>query len=196
MEIGQHIKSLQGPKLYIMDCKCGAVARAEASTPEHFRVPVPRNVLREFLQMVLGDPTKDDRESTMLLQKDDILIILAGHARSNEDNVKKELSKLLKNQKLICPRRGVLEVRLLYHNREFSASANGAWKPKKVRDGVHNSLPDPLENLLIVSAKETTIPNRERKYLDLPGECKSRGVGNLNLGYDMLGRISAHKLTT
>ena len=46
VEIRQHIKFLELSKLYIMDCKCGAVARAEASVPEHFKVPVPRNVLR------------------------------------------------------------------------------------------------------------------------------------------------------
>ena len=36
-------------------------------------------------------------------------------------------------------------------HREFGA--NGVWCPKTVRDGVQNSLPDPLENLFVITAQ-------------------------------------------
>lgn len=190
-----HIKALHNacgvPVLFVVDCKCAAVAKADASMSEHFRVPVPRNLLREVLQLVLGDPVKEERGSEdMLLQKHDVLLVLAGHARATEDHVKKELGKLLKKQSVVCPRRGVVEVRLLYHQREFSMS--GVYRPKRVQDGVHNALPDPLENLFIVKSRETTLNNRERKFLDLPGEAKSRGVGNLILGFFFEGWAGVH----
>ena len=181
-DMNDHVRGLQKPMVFIMDAKCSAMAKPGSPMHQHFNVAMPKAHFRFCLQAVLGDPSLEERSGEqMWFQKGDTLLIFTGHCRANDINIRKEIAKELneKKQSIISKRRGVVEMRLLYHNREFSAT--GGLRQQRVRDEVHNALPDPLENLLCITAKDSVLPNRERKYLDIPGDSRARGIANLIL---------------
>jgi hypothetical protein len=158
--------------VYVVDAK--SFFSRPCTSGKALASPLPLPFLRHVLEWLFGDRAKEDRPG--VLKEGDVLLFFDGRSATNASNFAKLIQKFLKgNPKL--RQRCQTTVRLFYHNREFSD--DGAKAPKFRRVHFHSRLPEPLENLKVVLHKETVLPRRSRRFLDLPGDTSSRGVANL-----------------
>jgi hypothetical protein len=158
--------------VYVVDAK--SFFNRPCASNKALASPLPLPFLRHILEWLFGDRTKEDRPG--VFKEGDVLLFFDGRSTTNAANFAKLIQKLFKgNPKL--RQRCQTTVRLFYHNREFSD--DGAKAPKFRRVHFHSGLPEPLENLKVVLHKDTQLPRRGRRFLDLPGDTSSRGVANL-----------------
>lgn len=110
----------------------------------------------------------------------DVLIIFDGRQQKASGYIAKELTRLLKTvTDMHLPQRKFVNIRLFHHNREFTNTGYAA--PRCARTTLSALLPDPLENMYVVVSKFNNLPLRERKWLDIPGTNRARGISNLGL---------------
>lgn len=164
-----------GSKLIIMDGKHLGHGR-QGHSPG---IPLP------YMRAVLDTVLELSDEEAIHFKGDNILLLTDGRNTRCEMQLKKELKSRIKSKTMqarnICKRKGLLEIRCLYHLREFSNSGHLAIKSKKM---LHAQLAEPLENWLVVRGKKCGIPLVPRKYVDL-GESSSRSISNLSPGIPM-----------
>ncbi|CAE7033684.1 unnamed protein product [Symbiodinium sp. CCMP2592] len=156
-----------GSKLIIMDGKHLGHGR-QGHSPG---VPLP------FMRAVLGSVLEIADEEAVHFKGDNILLVTDGRNNKCEAQLKKELKLGTKKARNICKRKGILQIRCLYHLREFSSSGHLAIKSKKV---LHAQLAEPLENWMVLRGKTCAIPAIPRKHVDM-GESSSRSISNLSL---------------
>ena len=137
---------------------------------------MPMPTLRCFISSLLA--ANADAKAAEFLTNGTIFLLSDGrNSRTNVD-MKKELKKGIKPLTGICNRKGIIELRTVFHMREFTG--NGTFE--RSREILHSQLAEPLENRLIVKTKAMTLPVRERRFIDLPGDSSSRCLANVPLG--------------
>ena len=167
-ETVKSVLGASGDKLVVLDGKHFGEGHASQ---------MPMHTLRCFISSLLtasGDPKAAEflRNGTIFLLSD------GRNLRTNQD-MKKELKKGIKPLTGICNRKGIIELRTVFHMREYTGSGTCVQRSRKI---LHSQLAEPLENWLIVKPKAMTLPVRERKFIDLPGDSSSRCLANVPLG--------------
>ena len=164
-----------GPILFVLDSKC-------------FPGGVPLSYLKGVLDTLIGEPNEDgDKEGLLAAsvepgEEGSVALLLDGHNQTVAGQMNREAQRRMKaNNTIFCRRGGLITYRLLYHNREFHSEHPLAMKHSQGH--VHSKLADPLETMLIVKPKATLVNNRERRFLDLPGDSRRLGFCSLKLGW-------------
>lgn len=139
---------------------------------------------RNVLGAVLGDGKVDGGDGGFMTAQD-VLLIHDGRVSGNGAIAQKEVNKSLKGKALWGPRpaRCLLQLRCLYHNREFMEGGALQRKKKNLQSTVpsQNSIPEPLETVLLLQGREAKIELKDRKWLDLPGNNASKSIAGLSL---------------
>ena len=162
--------------LYILDVKgicAGRLCEKAVAPASNFSMAQ----VRQILAYVFGDPQRRANQPGVL-KAGDVALFLEGRSVRAAVALTKELQKYTKSNPSLR-QRAVAIVRLMYHNREFSANGSLAYRCE--RSGIHARLPEPLENLHCILHKGTTLQNRSRRFLDVPGDTRSRGIANLSM---------------
>ena len=157
-----------GTKLIVMDGKHLGHGR-QGHSPG---VPLP------FMRAVLSTVLEISDEEAVHFKGENILLVTDGRNTKCEQQLKKELKFRTKKARNVCKRKGILQIRCLYHLREFSSSGHLAIKSKRM---LHAQLAEPLENWMVLRGKTCGIPVIPRKHVDL-GESSSRSISNLSPG--------------
>ena len=117
-------------------------------------------------------------ETTNYLKQGSVAILLDGSNQAVSGQINRECQRRLKHHSAeFCRKQGLIIYRLLYHGREFHTEHPLALR--RNHGGVHSKLPDPLESLYLLKGKNTSVPARERLYLDLPGDSRRLGFASL-----------------
>jgi hypothetical protein len=165
-----------GPKLFVVDAKC-YTHNHNKGTRLSVTYPIPAPYLRHVLGSLFAEPAKRDTKAGAF-QAGDVALFFDGRAGGHAAAIAKEIAKFTKKNPQLKVRPTTV-VRLMYHNREFRAG--GIHALQCVKTGLHAKLPEPLENMYVVPHRLTSLQMVDRKYLDLPGDIRSRGVANLFL---------------
>ncbi|CAE7401912.1 unnamed protein product [Symbiodinium sp. CCMP2592] len=155
-----------GDKLVVLDGKHFGEGHASQ---------MPTHTMRCFISSLLT-PSADPKVAEYLANGTLFLLSDGRNARTNLE-MKKELKRGIKPLTGVCNRKGLIELRAVFHMREFGG--NGAFV-QRARKILHSQLAEPLENWLIVKTKAMTLPVRERRYIDLPGDSSSRCLANVS----------------
>jgi hypothetical protein len=131
-------------------------------------------LLTQIGTYLLGDP-KQRAEKPGLLGPEDLALFLDGRSPKTVLAVNKLLRKFALANPLLR-QRGLVAVRLMYHNREFSNTGTCSFRSQR---NFHARLPDPLETMYVTLHKSATLENQPRRFLDVPGDTRSRGIANL-----------------
>lgn len=158
-----------GEVLYVLDSKCYVCKLGDRT---HSPTTMPVAQLRHVLTNLFGDVGTKRAANPGSLKPGDLVLLFDG--RSNH-TLMPELQKYTKSNPILR-QRAIIPMRLVYHNREFGT--NGHLAPRCER-AVHSRLPDPLETMYVVLHKSTVLQNRQRKYLDTPGDIRNRACANL-----------------
>ena len=156
--------------LYVMDSKCYVSKVGDRTNSQTATIPVAQ--LRHVLTNLFGDVGAKRAADPGSLKSGDLVLFFDG--RSNA-TLMPELQKYTKSNPILR-QRAIIPMRLVYHNREFSSNGHLAPRCEKA---VHSRLPDPLETMYVVLHKSTVLQNRQRRYLDTPGDIRSRACANL-----------------
>ncbi|CAE7198202.1 unnamed protein product [Symbiodinium sp. CCMP2456] len=138
---------------------------------------VPGHLLRAAVSKVME---LDADNEIRALGGDSLFMISDGRNGQCDRLIRSEIKKKAKAAQNVCTRKACVNFRLMFHLRELSASGHLGLRSKKK---MHSQLGKPLENLRIVKGKQTIMPVKERKFLDLPGDSSTRGLSNLPLVY-------------
>ncbi|CAE7239929.1 unnamed protein product [Symbiodinium microadriaticum] len=173
----------EGPLLFVADSKCYG----------------PGGMSLAFQKMLydglVGNPKSEEATTAYCLKKHSVAVLLDGTNQVVSGQINRECQKRLKANSEFCRKQGVITYRLLYHGREFAIEHEHPLSRRSIRGGVHAKLPDPLETLFVLKGKTTTIPTRERLYLDLPGDSRSLGFSSLLRGYIMARTLTLNLKT-
>ena len=93
-------------------------------------------------------------------------MIMDGRSVKMDGQIKRECFKTMKLvASSICQRKGIVNVRMLYHLRELTEKGHLS---SRIRRNVHSQLPEPLENLFILKTKENTAAHSDKEVCGPP----------------------------
>ena len=155
------------PRCYILDPKCiGQISSFRS-------VPVGDSSIYKTLSSILFEKG--------MLRACDVVILPDGRSSKNTTVIKKEILKPGRASKHL-PARASVQIRLMYHNKEFNPET-GVFRKRKGKTLLHAYLPDPLETLHVVAKGDffKNMEPKDRKHVDVPGLNTERGWANLSL---------------
>ena len=142
--------------------------------------------LTKHLEVVFGpyvdkEISAEDRAKQVLFQargSSDAFLVSDGRRISNDKHIESELRKAVSGQANFYKKPPYLTVRMLYHNREFASPTVSDDVSRKY---LTYGLPEPLENMYLLVDKGYRAELTRRRFLDLPGDNRCRGLNNLSL---------------
>jgi hypothetical protein len=173
--------------LFVWDSKSRSDWLSTERIKRPFKCP-PSFDVNHFEQTTLaifGDPAASPEERKPLFGLGDCGSMLIAFDGRRPEASRKMVTSLRKSVKglLNMPNSHVIPFRLCYTNDEFAD---------------RSSPPDPLETALIAHNKNYMVPVKARRYLDLPGNNRCRGLNRIPLAMPggphvrVCGSISPH----
>ena len=156
-----------------------SVHHTRATRPHKYTPPLDKTALDNAIAQVTGAADKETYATSLFAKHPSVFVISDGRRPSSSKTIASSVAKAKK-----AAAGGILEpvsFRLMHSNAEF-AHARNLRQRGKLRVGRHRAtVPEPLETLTIVMGSDFAVKPAARKYLDLPGTNRTRGLNNVPL---------------
>lgn len=164
-------------RVLLWDLKTHLVNCSESAhkAPMRFSPPFEVSHAQKTMAAFFGSSAGE----SSLLRSCDIAFFFDGRLQTANADLSKQLKKYLKHlPKDTLPARAFMPFHFFYSNKEFHS---GYLKPKSQRTTFSALLPSHVETAFVVAGKAFNPETRDRRWLDLPGNNRSRGWANCEL---------------
>ena len=148
---------------------------ARLSRPYKYPAPLDKVALENAVGNIAATPeegTAGDKNKSLFTTHPSILIASDGRRESSHRTINGVLNKTAKNSGGAV--KNATSFRLMHSNAEFTNNRN-------LRGDATKTVPEPLETLSICATADFKVRPVGRKYLDLPGTNRTRGLNNVPL---------------
>ena len=146
-------------------------AQTSTESIHHSRLFRPYKYLANLEKTSLDQIIPALHEDKTFQKHPSAVLVSDGRRASSGRAIGTALNKLVKASKGTC--RNPVAFRLMHSNAEFTSAGRG--------DGTSLVCPEPLETIHIACTKNYKVPVTPRKFLDLPGSNRCKGLNNVPL---------------